>query len=163
MAHEFKMGDRVIINSNRLSGTIGTIGSNVYGVELDDGYIYWCTADDLTAKPSRPPVSPRITTKEDYAAFVKDKLEGLQTLIKQKNTDYSPGNDAFLNFRTSEELGISAFAGANVRLLDKVMRIKAYVKSGNLVNESIEDAYLDLIGYSLICLGLLEEEKRKKA
>ena len=47
-----------------------------------------------------------------------------------------------------------------MRLLDKVGRIKSFVKHGKLENEGIEDAYLDLIGYSLLALGILDEQKR---
>ena len=46
-----------------------------------------------------------------------------------------------------------------VRCLDKVQRVKSFTKQGILQveGEGVEDAFKDIIGYSLLALGMLEE------
>ena len=119
------------------------------------------TFPDQTGSWQLGPTVPRDTPKTRYFDFVARTFKELHTLIKQKSHDYSVGDDPFVNFKTSEDLGVDKLVGLNVRLLDKVARIKSFSKSGSLKNEGIEDAYKDLIGYAMLALGMLEEDKRK--
>ena len=100
------------------------------------------------------------TPKDRYFDFVEETFKEMLQLIKDKSHDYSEGDDPFVNFRTSEDLGVDKLVGLNVRLLDKVARIKSFSRSGNLKNESIKDAYKDLIGYAVLALGMIEEGER---
>jgi hypothetical protein len=49
-------------------------------------------------------------------------------------------------------------------MVDKIQRIKSFIKKGKLEvkNEGVEDAVMDVIGYSLILIGMLENDRRKK-
>jgi hypothetical protein len=84
-------------------------------------------------------------------------------LIKRKNADYCGTiDDPFANFRRAEQVGVDPLQGLAVRFLDKVARIESFFQSGKLENESFEDAWLDIIGYSCLALGMLKEKKDAK-
>lgn len=107
-------------------------------------------------------------TKTDYFNFVQEKQAAILALIKKKNNDYTAGgqeDDPFRNFREAEDFGIDPIAGLCNRMNDKFNRIKAYVKTGKLAvdgdGDGFEDAFNDMIGYSLLALGMLEEKKRE--
>lgn len=100
-------------------------------------------------------------SKAEYLAFVRETLDGLQELIRRKNTDYTAGvDDPFANFRASEDWGVDPYLGLCVRFGDKVQRLKSFAKSGKLLTDSLEDAWLDTIGYACIALGMLKEKRR---
>lgn len=87
-----------------------------------------------------------------------DLHEEIAWLHGKKNADYgSKDVDPYANFRLAEDIGIDAWRGAVVRMLDKVSRIKTYCKTGELENEAVRDSFLDLANYALIALALLEE------
>lgn len=73
-----------------------------------------------------------------------------QTLC-QKNSDYSPVNDAYANFRMCESMWVSVEDGIKVRLCDKVSRVRnLQKKEPDVVWESLADTYLDIAGYLLL-------------
>lgn len=76
--------------------------------------------------------------------------------------DYGRKDDPFANVRGSQEWGIPPWVGAMVRGNDKVKRLQKFAAEGNLANEPVEDAFLDLAGYALIGLVLYREEQNKK-
>jgi anti-sigma28 factor (negative regulator of flagellin synthesis) len=80
----------------------------------------------------------------------------------RKQADYGTATDPFANVRASEDFGIPSWVGAILRGNDKVARIKAFIRNGNLKNESVEDSLLDLIVYSGIALVLYREERQKQ-
>lgn len=99
------------------------------------------------------------TTKANYYAFVQDTFDSLLALIKRKNADYTAGaDDAFANFRRAEPV-VPMLEATWVRWGDKIQRVDAYFRNGKLevANEGLEDALLDVIGYSMIMLGELKE------
>lgn len=105
-------------------------------------------------------------TKTDYFNFIKKKQAEMLALIEKKNNDYTAGgqeDDPFRNFREAEDFGIDPIAGLCNRMSDKFNRIKAYVKTGKLAvdgeGDGFEDAFNDMIGYSLLALGMLSEKK----
>jgi hypothetical protein len=105
--------------------------------------------------------------KEEYLSYIQITLDELQELIRQKNNDYTGGKsnaDPFANFRQAADFGVEPLTGLAIRMGDKFQRIKAFALDGKLAvgGEGIEDAFRDLIGYSLIALGMLEELKRSK-
>ena len=98
------------------------------------------------------------TLKDEYREFAKQTLNDLLVTIGQKNADYSHGDSPFANFEKSTEIGIQPLAGLFLRMQDKNSRVAAYLQRGDLSvpGEGIEDAFLDIIGYSLLALGMLK-------
>lgn len=92
-------------------------------------------------------------------------MEALE-LMRKKNNDYANGSDPFLNFRRAEYLGFStAELGVLIRMTDKMSRISTYLNKGelSLQNESVYDAIVDIINYSVILAGLLNDRDNKKS
>lgn len=89
-------------------------------------------------------------------------------LHEKKNSDYAGDHDPLKNFRRSEEISIPAWIGCEVRLSDKYSRVieatKKIIEGKELSvsDEKIEDTFLDLANYSLLCLVLYEEWKINK-
>jgi hypothetical protein len=96
-------------------------------------------------------------------------LAELRDLHDRKAHDYAPGEDRFKNFRGCESLGIPAYEGAIVRMLDKVSRITNLVERGKkgdapaVVDESLIDTFRDLSCYALICIELYEDHCARSA
>jgi hypothetical protein len=104
-------------------------------------------------------------TNEEYMAFVDAVLESVKDMIGQKNRDYTSGSgDALFNLRDAANLGLTPMHGLSLRMGDKFKRLQTFVKTGSLSvkSEGAEDVFKDLIGYSLMGLALLEEEKTAK-
>jgi hypothetical protein len=107
--------------------------------------------------------SPGKTSKAEYYAFVEKTFADMLKLIKRKNADYCGTiDDPFANFRRAEQVGVDPINGLAVRFLDKVARIESFFQSGKLENESFEDAWLDVIGYACLALGMLKEKQNDK-
>ena len=85
-------------------------------------------------------------------------LSELGELHDLKQKDYGSGNDPFANVRASAEFGIPPWLGAVLRLNDKVVRIKSFVRNGRLENEKVEDSLRDIAVYATIALVLWEEQ-----
>lgn len=97
-------------------------------------------------------------TKAQYQEFVRETFDNMLALIKRKNADYTgPGDDPFANFRRATAVGVNPINGLAVRFLDKVARIESFLQAGKLENESFEDAWLDVIGYACLALGMIKE------
>lgn len=77
--------------------------------------------------------------------------------IKQK--DYGTDEDPFANVRAGGDFGIPAWVGCMIRANDKMRRIQAFARKGELVNESLRDSLMDLAVYALIGIVLLEQEQ----
>jgi hypothetical protein len=99
--------------------------------------------------------------KKEYRELVDDLFNRMKLLIESKNSDYSPGDDPFANFRISEEIGVDPLKGLFLRIQDKTQRFKAWASKGKLEveGEGLEDVFEDLIGYSCLALGMLKEKK----
>lgn len=101
--------------------------------------------------------------KAEYMALVDRELANIKEVIKAKNHDYTSDNDsAFANFESTADIA-PPMAGVLIRIGDKIQRLKTYVAKGSLQvkGESAQDAARDLIGYSLILLGMLAESEVK--
>lgn len=100
-------------------------------------------------------------SKDEYRQFREKTCTALNEMINQKNTDYTAGGGPFANFERSQNVGVDRLKGLMVRFNDKVMRMESYALSGKLAvtNEGIEDVFKDFIGYSLLALGMLEEDR----
>jgi hypothetical protein len=103
---------------------------------------------------------------KEYIQFVEAELNKLIDILRAKNSDYTGGSeDAFANFKVTEKLGLSdAETGLLIRMVDKIQRVRSFLIKGKLEvsNESVEDAVKDIIGYSLLLLGLLRERDANK-
>ena len=69
--------------------------------------------------------------------------------------------DTWANFRQAEGFGVSALLGCLIRLSDKFIRVQNLVRNSKneQVGESIKDTLIDLAGYALIAICLIEEIK----
>lgn len=95
-----------------------------------------------------------------------DELCGsAKDLMTRKNYDYTSGSgDSFANFRGSSYLGIDPVLGVMLRMQDKMMRIRTFVEKGELKvkDESVRDAFIDLVNYTVLMYGLIEEGKENQ-
>jgi hypothetical protein len=85
--------------------------------------------------------------------------------MRVKNHDYSgsSGKTPFSNFEVTERCGVtSTEKGMLTRMLDKMMRLSTFADSGKLLvpNESVEDACLDLVNYSILLAAYIKQKKR---
>jgi hypothetical protein len=106
-----------------------------------------------------------MTTREDLFKLHQDICSEALELMKKKNNDYASGADPFMNFRRAEYLGFStAELGVLIRMTDKMSRISTFLKNGDLClsNESVYDAIIDMINYSVLLAGLLKDKEQKK-
>lgn len=81
-------------------------------------------------------------------------------LMSRKNADYSAGSgDPFANFRMSALLHVDPIIGAMVRMQDKMARLVSFIEKGSLAvkEEGWHDCIVDLINYSVIVHGMLQE------
>lgn len=85
-------------------------------------------------------------------------LEEMADLHSRKNHDYA-GDDPLSNLRACEEIGMPAWKGVLVRLMDKWGRLKQFAKQGMLEvqDESIIDTLMDNAVYSILCIILMRE------
>ena len=99
-----------------------------------------------------------MTERHPSSQRFHDLLKECGDLHDQKQRDYGRDHDPFANVRASEAWGMPGWVGAMVRATDKVRRLQTYARKGELANESVQDAFLDLAVYALIGLVLWEEE-----
>ena len=88
-------------------------------------------------------------------------LNEISELQSRKNHDYAGKQDPLANFRECERIGLSAFMGCFVRMMDKYMRICNFIETGTMKvkDESVKDTLRDLAVYSLIAIILFEEQE----
>ena len=98
-----------------------------------------------------------------YLELAEKEMKDLLETLRRKNSDYTAGeDDAFANFKVSEKLGLAdAEVGLLIRMVDKIQRVRSFLSKGKLEvqTESVQDAIRDIMGYSLLLLGMLEERK----
>ena len=104
--------------------------------------------------------------KKWWEEFRQAEIKEILDLTGKKNSDYTGGkscDNPFENFDGSRDFGIDPLLGLSLRMQDKFQRMKSFCNDGNLTldnnGDSIKDIYRDLIGYSLIALGMLERSK----
>lgn len=104
--------------------------------------------------------------KEWWEEYRRAEVQYILELTGRKNSDYTGGDgcdNPFANFDASVEFGVDPLIGICVRMQDKFQRAKAFCSDGSLkVNtegDQAKDIFRDLIGYSLIALGMLERPR----
>ena len=91
-------------------------------------------------------------------------LDMMRDIHDRKSHDYAGDKtDPLKNFRLCENQGIPAWQGVLVRLSDKLSRLQAFARQGELKvkDESVVDTFLDNAVYSLLGLILFEETLEK--
>ena len=107
----------------------------------------------------------RHMTREELFRLHEEICNNAKELMKKKNADYASSQDPFMNFRRAEFLGFStAEMGVLIRMTDKMSRISTFLNRGqlSLENESVYDAIVDMINYSVILAGLLKDRETNK-
>lgn len=108
------------------------------------------------------------TQDEDEDKTLQDKPPSLYTIaeetfreclktLKNKNHDYSMGEDEFRNFKLITQIRpkVSAYDGLMVRICDKMARIGNLIDANAKVkNESVVDTIDDAINYFVILKAL---------
>lgn len=86
--------------------------------------------------------------------------EQARELMTRKNADYGANADPFANFRMSALLHIEPEFGVLLRMQDKMARLVSFLEKGELAvkEESWSDAIIDIINYSVLLCGLLQEK-----
>jgi len=104
--------------------------------------------------------------KEWWEAFRRHEVEDILELTAEKNSDYTGGDgcdNPFENFDASSDFGVEPLTGICIRMQDKFQRAKALCSAGELKHNSkgdqAKDIFRDLVGYSLIAIGMLERDK----
>lgn len=99
--------------------------------------------------------------RASYLSFLERETSSILAIMKNKNKDYTAGGGPFANFEQAKDFGVEPLLGLSLRLGDKFKRVQSYFKNQSLSVESegIEDAYRDIIGYSLIALAMIHEKK----
>lgn len=108
--------------------------------------------DSITVGVPQPTV-----TRHPSSQRFHDLLKRLGELHDKKQLDYGSDSDPFMNIRASEELGISAIKGAQLRANDKTKRILRWLRGSPLSNEGVLDSYSDRMVYDGITVVLIEE------
>jgi|TARA_E500000318_G_scaffold4531_1_gene4704 hypothetical protein len=107
-------------------------------------------------------------TKEWWETFRRAEVEAILDMTANKNNDYTGGkgcDNPFANFDKSVEFGVHPLTGICVRMQDKFQRARALCSDGSLSvtskGDQSKDIFRDLIGYSLIAIGMLDREEPK--
>lgn len=114
------------------------------------------------------PMTDRFCEHEDGKGHPKgdarfhEVLSEVGHLHDRKQADYGTEGDPFNNLRTSEAFGLPADEGIAIRMNDKMNRIKAYFKNGELANDTVEDDYLDIATYAIIAVVLRREAEQQQ-
>lgn len=118
--------------------------------------------DEITKESKVPEITTDYEmTTEEYFQFIDTLNKEMVSLVKRKNADYTSGKGPFANFKAAKNYGVDPLVGLSVRIGDKIQRLQSFCSMGELQveNEGIGDVFRDLIGYSWIALGMLEEQK----
>ena len=104
--------------------------------------------------------------KDWWEHFRTMEIQHILELTAKKNNDYTGGetcDNPFANFDSSTEFGVHPLTGICIRMQDKFQRAKAFCADGELhvttSGDQSKDIFRDLIGYSLIAIGMLEREQ----
>lgn len=98
--------------------------------------------------------------KRKIVVLTDEFIADIAELHSKKSRDYGAPGDPFANFHVAEEIGLEAWLLASARMMDKVSRVKTFIRERELANEGFEDALDDLASYALIVKALWEEAKR---
>jgi hypothetical protein len=123
----------------------------------------------LKEQYSRSKISTNTThhEREKYMARNRefdDALDELKMLHDAKNHDYATAENPYKNLEGCERLGIEAWRGIVIRLMDKFERVEQYCVNGELAikSEGMEDTFKDIAVYSTLAMILFRREQDKQ-
>jgi hypothetical protein len=91
-------------------------------------------------------------------------LEEVKQLHLKKSLDYGADEDALMNIRDSADIiNVEPWAGAILRISDKMHRLRSFFRRGVVEFDGIEDTLLDMCSYSAIALVMYREALRRAA
>lgn len=92
-----------------------------------------------------------------------DALDELKMLHDAKNHDYATVDNPYKNLEGVERIGIEAWRGIVIRLMDKFERVEQFCRSGEFAikSESLEDSFKDIAIYSTLAMILFRKEQEK--
>ena len=120
---------------------------------LGDGDHEWASEEELSWDDEDE------TLRQPNSTRFHELLAQVGEIHDQKQKDYGREDDPFYNVRASTEWGVAPWAGAMIRLNDKVKRLQSLYMTGELRNESAFDSLQDIAAYAIIAYVLLEEEQ----
>ena len=85
-------------------------------------------------------------------------LDELRSMHLAKSADYGTTEDCYANYREAASLGLNPSMGIFLRMSDKWRRVKNWANGGTLKNEGVKDSLMDLAGYALAAITMIEEE-----
>ena len=89
-------------------------------------------------------------------------LEEVKRLHLKKSLDYGADEDALMNIRDSADvINVQAWAGAILRISDKMHRLRSFFRRGVVEFDGIEDTLLDMCSYAAIALVMYREAIRR--
>ena len=93
-----------------------------------------------------------------------DALDELKMLHDAKNHDYATAENPYKNLEAVERIGIEAWRGIVIRLMDKFERVQQYCVNGDLAikSEGIEDTLKDIAVYSTLAMILFRKDQDKQ-
>ena len=93
-----------------------------------------------------------------------DALDELKMLHDAKNHDYATAENPYKNLEGVERIGIEAWRGIVIRLMDKFERVQQYCVNGELAikSEGMEDTFKDIAIYSTLAMILFRREQERQ-
>jgi ferredoxin-like protein FixX len=93
-----------------------------------------------------------------------DELDALKMLHDAKNHDYATAENPYKNLEGVERIGIPAWKGIVIRLMDKFERVEQYCVNGELAikSEGLEDTFKDIAVYSTLAMILFRKDQEKQ-
>ena len=96
--------------------------------------------------------------------MLEETTNGLKDTLRRKSSDYTGGEgsqDPFANFKATQVLDVDPVIGVMVRIMDKIQRVRSFVNDGELKvsNESVYDAFDDMIGYTILAKAMVKEKR----
>lgn len=80
-------------------------------------------------------------------------------LHESKACDYGTNNDPLANARCLSDVGLPAWYWAAFRIMEKVQRVKSFIRNGSLKHDSIEEDLTDIACIATIGLILIREQQ----
>lgn len=120
--------------------------------------VVWQERDETMAEALARMSKSKAEVVAPYHDRFDEVLQQMSALHSRKGADYGGVNDPYANVRASAEFGVDPWCGALIRLNDKITRLKAFIRNGNLKNESALDSIRDIAVYGVIMQILYEEQ-----
>ena len=94
-----------------------------------------------------------------------DVLEELTELHNLKNRDYATSKNPYKNLQGVERIGLEAWKGVVIRMMDKFSRLEEFCVKEELAvkDETIEDTFKDIAIYSVLAMILYRKRMEGKS